>query len=66
MLWFMGLQRVGHDWPTELNWCAEKMAGIMEGCLEFGGSLSYLNSKHVFEKKVFSVCRVQHILVKAC
>ena len=20
MLWFMELQRVGHDWPTELNW----------------------------------------------
>ena len=20
MLWFMGLQRVGHDWATELNW----------------------------------------------
>ena len=21
VLWFMGLQRVGHDWVTELNWC---------------------------------------------
>ena len=21
-LWFMGSQRVGHNWPTELNWCA--------------------------------------------
>ena len=20
MLWFLGLQRVGHDWATELNW----------------------------------------------
>ena len=20
VLWFMGLQRVGHDWTTELNW----------------------------------------------
>ena len=20
MLWFMGSQRVGHDWPTKLNW----------------------------------------------
>lgn len=46
--------------------CAEKIAGIMGGGLEFGGSLLYVNSKHVFEKKVFSVCRVQHILVKAC
>ena len=23
MLWFMGLQRVGHDWATELNWKLE-------------------------------------------
>ena len=21
VLWFMGLQRVGHDWAIELNWC---------------------------------------------
>ena len=21
VLWFMGLQRVGNDWVTELNWC---------------------------------------------
>ena len=20
VLWFMGLQRIGHDWPTELSW----------------------------------------------
>ena len=24
MLWFMGLQRVRHDWATELNWTDEK------------------------------------------
>ena len=23
VLWFMGLQRVGHNWATELNWCEE-------------------------------------------
>ena len=23
VLWFMGSQRVGHDWATELNWCIE-------------------------------------------
>ena len=23
MLWFMGLQRVGHDWATKLNWTVE-------------------------------------------
>ena len=25
MLWFMGLQRVRHDWATELNWFQEKL-----------------------------------------
>ena len=25
VLWFMGLQRVGHDWATELNWDSEHM-----------------------------------------
>ena len=24
VLWFMGSQRVGHDWMTELNWCWER------------------------------------------
>ena len=23
VLWFMGLQRVGHDWATELNWTGD-------------------------------------------
>ena len=39
MLWFMGLQRVGHDWVTELNWtetCTDK-----EGFLQ---SASYHHS----------------------
>ena len=26
MLWFMGLQRVGHDWATELNWWLDEVA----------------------------------------
>ena len=25
VLWFMGLQRVGHDWATELNWTESKL-----------------------------------------
>ena len=32
MLWFMGLQRVGHDWATELNWLAVYMSSL-EKCL---------------------------------
>ena len=26
MLWFMGSQRVGHDWVTELNWAETKLS----------------------------------------
>ena len=29
VLWFMGLQRVRHDWATELNWC--KKSGSPDG-----------------------------------
>ena len=28
MLWFMGSQRVGHDWVTELNWIEMCSAGL--------------------------------------
>ena len=27
MLWFMGLQRAGHDWATELNWTETYLQG---------------------------------------
>ena len=30
MLWFMGLQKVGHDWVTELNW-AELILSVFLG-----------------------------------
>ena len=29
VLWFMGLQRVGHDWATELNWLNFKSLALM-------------------------------------
>ena len=35
MLWFMGLQRVRHNWATELNWT--------EPCNYFGFIFSHLN-----------------------
>ena len=31
MLWFMGLQRVGHDWETELNWRIRKVKNLLRG-----------------------------------
>ena len=34
MLWFMGSQRVGHDWATELNWTEHnKITHLKHGCL---------------------------------
>ena len=35
-LWFMGLQRVGHDWATELNWTELNLAfsyPLFQNCL---------------------------------
>ena len=31
LLWFMGSQRVGHDWATELNWTAARQAPLSLG-----------------------------------
>ena len=33
MLWFMGSQRVGHDWATEMNWTEEQKN--VEECVSF-------------------------------
>ena len=30
VLWFMGSQRVGHDWATELNWVSWVVIGLMK------------------------------------
>ena len=30
VLWFMGSQRVGHDWATELNWVSRVVIGLMK------------------------------------
>ena len=32
VLWFMELQRVGHDWATELNWTDERGREIIAWC----------------------------------
>ena len=35
VLWFMGLQRVGHDWASELNWTDDAFYGMKKSfCLE--------------------------------
>ena len=47
MLWFMGLQRVGHDWATEPNWIEKKEKQVQETVsnmeLELASSLQQVN-----------------------
>ena len=42
MLWFMGSQRVGHDWVTEVNWTEAEI-------LSRGGK----NTQKIYTKKIF-------------
>jgi len=46
VLWFMGLQRVGHDWATELNWT------------EHTGHMTLSNSTNLF-MLCFPICVVR-------
>ena len=42
VLWFMGSQRVGHDWVTELNWSLDNEQ-ILLGRASSPGSAGFLN-----------------------
>jgi len=46
VLWFMGSQRIGHDWGTELNWTdvSENNLGT-EGYISERNRLKYLTSE---------------------
>ena len=35
VLWFMGSQRVGHDWATELNWTETFILTLFKSCQRF-------------------------------
>ena len=39
MLWFMGSQRVGHDWGTELNWTEEINLHVSISSVQFSCSV---------------------------
>ena len=49
MLWFMGSQRVWHNWVTELNWTDHKKDKSWRGCRErgtlctIGGNVNWCN-----------------------
>ena len=45
VLWFMGSQRVRHDWATELNWTEQSMKGLLSSHL----------CQHVLLLKLFCV-----------
>ena len=47
MLWFMGLQRVGHDWATELNWTERQKKNQVY--------LTLILEYHYFEYSMFEV-----------
>ena len=49
MLWFMGSQRVGHDWVTELNWTEHgKISENSHICQMIFGNISLCDSESSF------------------
>ena len=44
LLWFMGSQRVRHDWATELNWTDGKGLGRMMFSFYVGGAINRCNN----------------------
>ena len=47
VLWFMGSQKVGHDWATELNW-KQLNFSLCPGLLLFSDSLIFLHSLSLY------------------
>ena len=60
MLQFMGLQRVGHDWATELNWT--ELRGKKKNQVYFTLILEY----HYFEYSMFEVYFFKKLLSFWC
>ena len=54
VLWFVGLQRIGHDWATELNWTWKAIKNINIRRL----NNILLNNQHITEeiKKRIKIC----------
>ena len=55
VLWFMGLQRIGHDWATELNWTQTfNCHAVIHQLCDLGFHLTSLSPVLIFELKIFS------------
>ena len=46
VLWFMGLQKVGHDSVTELNWIEPSLSWLIELCI-WGSQLGYTKTPYL-------------------
>ena len=46
VLWFMGSQRVGHDWATELNWTCLTLCDPMDRSLPGSSGYGILQTRH--------------------
>ena len=59
MLRFMGLQRVGHDWATELNWTSNEYSGLVSSRIDWfdllavQGTLKSLLQHHSSKASIF-------------
>ena len=66
MLWFMGSQRLGHDWVTELNWTSFKFIGLLKNEHAFKQIKALLFILAVLGlhgcAQAFSSCREQWLL----
>ena len=63
VLWFMGLQRVGHDWATELNWTELKALYISTAKESSQGELKHeVGYKTEWNKEDFVFCFMIRIL----
>ena len=50
VLWFMGLQRVGHDWATELNWTEKQYNINIYVCVYILGWFYYIAINSLSER----------------
>ena len=53
MLWFMGSQRVGHDWATELNWTEWVISRLDKERRVGKGTQMFVVVEHVFHTGAF-------------